>query len=185
MTSGELFDTVSSSAFQTSFPVCLSSAMTHAPGLAPVNRIKKFPSIKGDPRQINSPISYFQPNCISQIPPALASEPSTPRPGRISRRRSRSRRHPDSARATAANPLPLQGWTATTTNLMQRPEKTFGDSWSRRPAKSDRFAAPLRDEAPLARGPGTFPLLRLPLSETPSSKPQAPEKLQIPNTKPQ
>src|SRR5206468_6423005 len=67
MTKGDLLDTESSNDFQTSFPVRLSSARTHAPGLAPVKRIKRFPSIKGDPRQINSQISYFRPNCVSQI----------------------------------------------------------------------------------------------------------------------
>ena len=45
MTRGELLDTVSSIAFQISFPVLLSSALTHAPGLAPVNKISRFPLI--------------------------------------------------------------------------------------------------------------------------------------------
>src|SRR6476659_3442599 len=47
MTMGELLEACSSSAFQTSFPVSLSSARTVAPGLAPVNTIRREPSIKG------------------------------------------------------------------------------------------------------------------------------------------
>src|SRR5213595_3051866 len=56
MIKGELLDTVSSNAFQTSLPVCLLSAITHAPGLPPAKRIKRFPSIKGDPRQLGRPV---------------------------------------------------------------------------------------------------------------------------------
>src|SRR5262245_4312424 len=67
MIKGELLDTESSSAFQTSLPVRLSSATIHAPGLPPVKTTKRSPSIKGDPRQLNSRISYFRPNCTCQM----------------------------------------------------------------------------------------------------------------------
>src|SRR5229473_1654399 len=67
MTIGELLETWSSSAFQTSFPVCLSKAMTEAPGFAPVNTISRDPSIKGEGRQDISATSYSHPMCFSQI----------------------------------------------------------------------------------------------------------------------
>src|SRR5262249_17266148 len=47
MTIGELNVSDSSSAFQTSLPVSLLSAMTAALGLPPVNRIRRSPSISG------------------------------------------------------------------------------------------------------------------------------------------
>src|SRR6266568_3058636 len=67
MTMGELLETWSSSAFQTSFPVCLSRAMTEAPGFAPVNTISSDPSIKGEGRQDISATSYSRPMCFSHI----------------------------------------------------------------------------------------------------------------------
>src|SRR6266516_7633732 len=67
MTMGELLETWSSSAFQTSFPVCLSRAMTEAPGFAPVNTISSDPSIKGEGRQDISATSYSRPIGFSQI----------------------------------------------------------------------------------------------------------------------
>ena len=48
MTIGELNVRVSSSAFHTSLPVSLWKATTQAPGLPPVNRISRSPSINGD-----------------------------------------------------------------------------------------------------------------------------------------
>src|SRR6266849_4564152 len=50
MMMGELLETGSSSAFQTSFPVCLSKARTLAAGFAPVKTISNDPSIKGEGR---------------------------------------------------------------------------------------------------------------------------------------
>src|SRR5436309_7804779 len=67
MTMGELLETWSSSAFQTSFPVCLSKAMTEAPGFAPVNTTSSDSSIKGDGRQDISSTWYSRPMCFSQI----------------------------------------------------------------------------------------------------------------------
>src|SRR6266576_934008 len=51
ITMGELLEACSSSAFHTSFPVCLSSARTVAPGFAPVYTMSSDPSIKVDGRQ--------------------------------------------------------------------------------------------------------------------------------------
>ena len=66
MTMGELLEACSSSAFQTSFPVSLSSARTVAPGLAPVNTIRKEPSIKGEGQQPISSTVYSSQRFFSQ-----------------------------------------------------------------------------------------------------------------------
>src|ERR1041385_1574083 len=78
ITMGELFEACSSSAFQTSFPVCLSNASTVAPGLAPVNTISKDPSINGEGRQPISSTSYSCQRFFSQRTfPVFASRQCT------------------------------------------------------------------------------------------------------------
>src|SRR4029079_17730068 len=63
---GELLETGSSRAFQTSFPVCLSSASTLAPGFAPVKTISNGPSINGEGRHDISATVYSFPIFFSQ-----------------------------------------------------------------------------------------------------------------------
>src|SRR5678816_1712990 len=78
MTMGELLEACSSSAFQTSFPVSLSSARTVAPGLAPVNTISREPSIKGEGRQPISSTVYSCQRFFSQKTfPVLTSRQCT------------------------------------------------------------------------------------------------------------
>src|SRR5206468_10974474 len=78
MTIGELLEACSSSAFQTSFPLSLSSAKTVAPGLAPVNTISMEPSIKGEGRQHISSTVYSCQRLLSQKTfPVFASRQCT------------------------------------------------------------------------------------------------------------
>src|SRR5262245_38129149 len=64
---GELLETGSSSAFQTSLPVCLSNARRLAPGFAPVTTISNTPSTRGEGRHDISATWYSFPIFFSQI----------------------------------------------------------------------------------------------------------------------
>src|SRR5262245_45837460 len=97
---GELLETDSSSAFQTSLPEFLSKATTHAPGLPPTKIMSKFPSTMGEARHFSTSTSYCLSSRFSQIKsPLLAPKQTTwPLPPK-------TKTLPDSATGVAEGPV--------------------------------------------------------------------------------
>src|SRR5262245_11955481 len=97
---GELLETESSSAFQTSLPEFLSKATTHAPGFPPTKTIRRLPSTNGEARHLSTSTSYCLSSRFSQIKlPLLESKQMTcPLPPN-------TKTFPDSATGVAEGPV--------------------------------------------------------------------------------